>query len=48
MNQDLGCDKVLSYDEVLVHDLECEYAVVKCAAYDFCKTKCIRKDLDMH
>ncbi len=47
-NQQLGCNKILSYAEVQTHDLECKYAPVKCDAYTKCKTKCTRKDIDKH
>lgn len=47
-NNEFGCDKVLSYDMAQTHELECKYALVKCQAYKQCKTKCIRKEINMH
>jgi hypothetical protein len=47
-HQDLGCDKVLSYQEAMTHDRVCKYGLVKCAAYKECRTKCMRKDLELH
>ena len=35
---DLGCDEILTYEQVLVHDSDCHYAVVKCTAFNECKT----------
>lgn len=47
-NQGLGCDKVLTYEEAKIHDSQCKYALMKCEAYKDCKTKCMRKDIEMH
>lgn len=47
-NQELGCDKVLTYADAMTHDQSCKYALVKCEAYKECRTKCIRKELDLH
>jgi hypothetical protein len=47
-NQSLGCQKVLSYEEVRDHDTVCKYTPVKCSAFSTCKTKCIRKDIEKH
>ena len=44
----MGCDKVLSYNEVQHHDQVCKYALVKCEAFKNCKTRCIRKEIEMH
>ena len=47
-NSYLGCDKLLTYEEAQIHVNTCKYSLVKCEAYKSCKTKCIRKDIDMH
>lgn len=47
-NQSLGCQQILSYQQVQSHDVECGFAPTKCEAFSKCKTKCIRKDIDKH
>mgnify|MGYP000887747546 CR=1 FL=1 len=47
-NKMMGCDKVLTYEEAKMHESLCKYALVKCEAYKSCKTKCMRKDIEMH
>ena len=47
-NKQFGCNQVLSYQEVQDHDQFCDYQPIKCAAFATCKTKCLRKDIDMH
>lgn len=32
-NQSLGCQKVLSYEEVREHDALCKFTPVKCSAF---------------
>ena len=48
VNQVLGCEKVLGYQDVLSHGQNCEYTAIKCEAYSDCKTKCIKKDINSH
>ncbi len=47
-NTDLGCEKILNYEQVQNHDSICKFALVRCEAFDKCKTKTIRKDIEMH
>ena len=47
-NKNLGCQATLSYAEVQTHDNFCDYQPVKCQAFDKCKTKTLRKDIDLH
>lgn len=47
-NKHFGCSEILSYSEVQQHDAYCEYHPVKCQAYAHCKTKCLRREIDMH
>ena len=47
-NKGLGCTITLTYTEVQNHDQYCEYQPVKCQAFDKCKTKTLRKDIDLH
>ena len=47
-NKSLGCQATLSYAEVQTHDNFCDYQPVKCQAFDKCKTKTLRKDIDLH
>lgn len=47
-NHGLGCSAVLSYLEVQDHDQYCPYTPVKCEAFNVCKTKCIRKEINKH
>jgi hypothetical protein len=50
VNSQNGCDKVLSYMEVIdgKHDLGCRYVLMKCEAFSHCKTKMCRKDIEQH
>jgi len=47
-NSDLGCPKILNYEEVPGHADQCKYLPVKCQAYNKCKTKCIRMEIEKH
>ena len=47
-NKSLGCPVTLSYLEVQTHDTFCDYQPVKCQAFDKCRTKTLRKDVDLH
>ena len=47
-NRNLGCQMQLSYAEVQTHDQFCDYQPVKCQAFDKCRTKTLRKDIDLH
>mmetsp|Transcript_55295 Transcript_55295/g.76044 ORF Transcript_55295/g.76044 Transcript_55295/m.76044 type:complete len:140 (-) Transcript_55295:1392-1811(-) len=47
-NSDLGCPKILNYEEVAGHADQCRYMPVKCQAYNKCKTKCIRMEIEKH
>ena len=47
-NKALGCMQVLSYTEVQTHDDYCQFLPVKCQAFDKCKVKTLRKDIDLH
>lgn len=44
----MGCSDILGYTEVAAHDSECKFQPVKCQAFSFCKTKCIRKEIERH
>lgn len=47
-NKGLGCTQKLSYSDVQAHDLVCDYQPVKCESFAKCKTKTLRKDIDLH
>jgi len=47
-NKSLGCTLKLSYTDAQAHDTVCNFQPTKCEAFAKCKTKTLRKDIDLH
>jgi len=47
-NHQMGCNDILDYNDVAEHDTQCLFQPVKCQAYKYCKTKCVRQEIERH